>query len=174
MDVEEHEAGAIDPVEGPEPGEPAAGKSSRWVIELAGVVVVALVVAVLLRTFVIATYSIPSGSMEPTLQVGDRIVVNKLSYHLHGVDRSNIVVFSTPPNENCAGPPVANLVKRVIGLPGETISLSGGNVVHQRPPACADVAARLPARKDLPRTIARTVRAAPRLQDPARGRLRHG
>ncbi len=87
-----------------------------------------MVVAVLLRTFVVATYSIPSGSMEPTLQIGDRIVVDKLSYHLHGVDRSNIVVFSTPPNENCAGPPVADLVKRVIGLPGETISLSGGHV----------------------------------------------
>jgi signal peptidase I len=77
---------------------------------------------------VVATYSIPSGSMEPTLQVGDRIVVDKLSYHLHGVDRGNIIVFSTPPNERCAGPPVADLVKRVIGLPGETISLSGGRV----------------------------------------------
>jgi signal peptidase I len=102
--------------------------SLKWAAELVGVVVVAVVVAVLLRTFVVATYSIPSGSMEPTLQVGDRIVVDKLSYHLHGVDRGNIVVFSTPPTENCAGPPVADLVKRVIGLPGETISLAGGNV----------------------------------------------
>ena len=66
--------------------------------------------------------------MEPTLQIGDRIVVNKLSYHLHGVDRTNIVVFRTPPNEDCAGPPVADLVKRVIGLPGEIISLQDGNV----------------------------------------------
>jgi signal peptidase I len=66
--------------------------------------------------------------MEPTLQIGDRIVVDKLSYDLHGVDRGNIIVFSTPPNEDCAGPPVADLVKRVVGLPGETISLSDGNV----------------------------------------------
>jgi signal peptidase I len=66
--------------------------------------------------------------MEPTLQVGDRIVVNKLSYDLHGVDRGNIIVFSTPPKEDCAGPPVSDLVKRVIGLPGETISLSAGRV----------------------------------------------
>ena len=72
-------------------------------MELVGVVVVAILVAVLLRTFVVATYSIPSGSMEPTLQIGDRIVVDKLSYHLHGVDRGNIVVFSTPPTEDCAG-----------------------------------------------------------------------
>jgi signal peptidase I len=67
--------------------------------------------------------------MEPTLQVGDRIVVDKLSYHLHGMGRGDIVVFSTPPAENCAGPPVSNLVKRVIGLPGETISLSSGRVL---------------------------------------------
>lgn len=103
-------------------------RSGRWIVELLGVIVVAVVVAVLLRTFVVATYSIPSGSMEPTLQIGDRIVVDKLSYHLHGVDRGNIIVFSTPPKEDCAGPPVADLVKRVIGLPDETISLSGGQV----------------------------------------------
>jgi signal peptidase I len=104
-------------------------RSNRWIVELLVVVVVAVLIAVLLRAFVVATYSIPSGSMEPTLQIGDRIVVDKLSYHLHGVDRANIVVFSTPPKENCAGPPVSDLVKRVIGLPGETISLSGGRVV---------------------------------------------
>jgi signal peptidase I len=101
---------------------------NRWLIELAIVVVVAVLVAVLLRTFVVATYSIPSGSMEPTLQIGDRILVNKLSYDLHGVERADIVVFSTPADEHCAGPPVANLVKRVIGLPGETISLASGEV----------------------------------------------
>jgi signal peptidase I len=97
-------------------------------VELLGVVAVAIVVAILLRTYVVATYSIPSGSMEPTLQVGDRIVVDKLSYELHGVDRANIIVFSTPAGEDCAGPPVADLVKRVIALPGETISLSSGRV----------------------------------------------
>jgi signal peptidase I len=112
---------------GPDPS-PTKGQTRRWVVELVGVVVVAIVVAVLLRTFVLATYSIPSGSMEPTLQIGDRIVVDKLSYHLHGVDRADIVVFSTPPAEDCAGPRVANLVKRVIGLPGETISVAGGHV----------------------------------------------
>ena len=130
MDGDEQAEGA--PAEGDDEGEgePPKAKepSARWIVELVGVVLVAVVVAVLLRTFVVATYSIPSGSMEPTLQVGDRIVVDKLSYHLHGVDRTNIVVFSTPPNENCAGPPVSDLVKRVIGLPGETISLHNGNV----------------------------------------------
>jgi signal peptidase I len=103
-------------------------RSGRWIFELLAVVAVAVVVAVVLRAFVVATYSIPSGSMEPTLQIGDRIVVDKLAYHLHGIGRGDIVVFATPPLENCAGPPVADLVKRVIGLPGETISLADGNV----------------------------------------------
>ncbi len=113
---------------GPEADGEAKESSTRWIVELVGVVVVAILVAVLLRTFVVATYSIPSGSMEPTLQIGDRIVVNKLSYHLHGVDRGNIVVFSTPPTEDCAGPTVSDLVKRVIGFPGEIISLTDGRV----------------------------------------------
>ena len=60
--------------------------------------------------------------------IGDRIVVDKFSYHLHGIGTGDIIVFSTPPTEDCAGPPVADLVKRVIGLPGQTISLSGGRV----------------------------------------------
>ena len=106
-----------------------APKRSHWLRETLVVVVVALVAAVLLRTFVVQTFYIPSGSMEPTLQVGDRILVDKLSYHLHGVDRGNIVVFRRPADENCGGPPVADLVKRIIGLPGETISLSQGHVL---------------------------------------------
>lgn len=101
---------------------------TRWIKEAAVVVVVAVLVAVLLRAFVVQTFFIPSGSMEPTLQIGDRILVNKLSYHFHGVDRGNIVVFSRPPTENCGGPEVNDLVKRVIGLPGDVISLSNGYV----------------------------------------------
>jgi signal peptidase I len=107
-----------------------SSKGWRWVRQGLVVVVVAVGLAVLLRTFVVQTFFIPSGSMMPTLQVGDRIVVNKLSYDLHGVDRGNIVVFTRPPNEHCAGPPVADLVKRVIGLPGETISLNGRGYVE--------------------------------------------
>ena len=60
----------------------------------------------------------------------DHIVVDKLSYDLHGVDRGDIVVFARPSDEHCAGPPVSDLVKRVIGLPGETISLNGRGYVE--------------------------------------------
>jgi signal peptidase I len=103
-------------------------RRTHWLRESVVVIVVALVVALLLRTFVVQTFFIPSGSMEPTLQVGDRILVNKLSYHFHPVHRGDIVVFARPPAENCGGLPVNDLVKRVIGLPGNVISLSGGYV----------------------------------------------
>jgi signal peptidase I len=101
-------------------------RTKSWLREAAVVIVVALVVALLLRTLVVQTFYIPSGSMEPTLKIGDRILVNKLSYHFHSVHRGDIVVFARPPAENCGGPEVNDLVKRVIGLPGETISLTKG------------------------------------------------
>ncbi|MGH8988459.1 MAG: signal peptidase I, partial [Acidimicrobiales bacterium] len=87
----------------------------RWVVEWAVVIVVALVVAFVVRTYVAQTFFVPSTSMYPTLKDGDRIVVDKLAYHLHAVHRGDIVVFKTPPTEHCGGPPVPDLVKRVIG-----------------------------------------------------------
>ena len=126
--VEEPPLGSA-PEAGAPPAEPAPRPTTaRWIREAVIVVVIAVLVAVLLRAFVVQTFFIPSGSMEPTLQIGDRILVNKLSYHLHGVDRGDIVVFSRPPAENCGGPEVNDLVKRVVGLPGDVLSLSGGYV----------------------------------------------
>jgi signal peptidase I len=107
---------------------PRSGSNARWLREGLLVVLVAVLVAVLLRAFVVQTFYIPSGSMEPTLQIGDRILVNKLSYHLHDVGRGDIVVFGRPPAENCGGPEVNDLVKRVIGLPGDVITLAQGHV----------------------------------------------
>jgi signal peptidase I len=89
------------------------------------VLIVALLLAIGVRTFVAQMFFIPSGSMLPTLQIGDRIVVDKLSYHLHGVDRGDIVVFRRPPLEHAA---YADLVKRVIGLPGDRISSVDGRI----------------------------------------------
>ena len=89
------------------------------------IVVVVLGASFLVRTFVVQTFYIPSGSMIPTLQVGDRILVDKLSYHLHGVGRGDIVVFSGRPWSSRT---INDLVKRVIGLPGETISSVDGEV----------------------------------------------
>ena len=116
---------------GQEVGEPAAGSHKKrrsgrsWLVELVVIVVVVLGASFLVRTFVVQTFYIPSGSMIPTLQVGDRILVDKLSYHLHGVGRGDIVVFSKPPLEQQN---INDLVKRVIGLPGETISSVNGEI----------------------------------------------
>jgi signal peptidase I len=103
----------------------AARRRNRWVIEWLVVLGVALLLAVGVRTYVLQMFYIPSGSMLPTLQIGDRIVVDKLSYHLHAVQRGNIVVFRRPPLEDAD---YADLVKRVIGLPGDTISAVNGRV----------------------------------------------
>jgi signal peptidase I len=101
------------------------GASYRWVVEWVVILMAVLLCTVLLRTYVVQSFYIPSPSMVPTLQVGDRIMVNKLSYDFHGVHRGDIVVFKRPPLEDQDFP---DLVKRVIGLPGETISTQNGHV----------------------------------------------
>jgi len=102
-------------------------RRGRWAVEWAIVLVVALAVALGVRAYVVQTFFIPSASMEPTLLIGDRIIVDKLSYHLHDVHRGDIVVFGRPPGEAALN--INDLVKRVIGLPGETISSQGDNVL---------------------------------------------
>ncbi len=98
----------------------------RSAIEWVVVVVAAVVIAVLLRSFVVQTFYIPSASMEPALKKNDRVVVNKLSYRLHDVHRGDIVVFTTPPGVNKS---FKDLVKRVVGLPGETVEGRDGKVL---------------------------------------------
>ena len=85
------------------------------------VVVVALVVALVIRTFVVAPFYIPSDSMFDTLHTDDRILVNKLSYRLHDVNRGDVVVFERPPAVNFGDDSVEDLIKRVIGLPGDIL-----------------------------------------------------
>lgn len=101
----------------------------RGALEWVAVVLIALVASFLMRTFVFQTYFIPSASMEPTLMIGDRIVVNKLSVEFGTINRGDIVVFKRPPAENCGGTPVADLVKRVIGLPGDHLSSKGDTIL---------------------------------------------
>lgn len=94
----------------------------EWVLIVAG----ALVVAVVIKATLVQAFYIPSESMVPTLHVGDRVLVNKLSYRLHDVHRGDIVVFERPSAE--ADPQIRDLIKRVIGLPGEMIEARGGQV----------------------------------------------
>lgn len=112
---------------------PSAVRSTlEWVVVLGG----ALLVALVIRTFLFATFWIPSASMEPTLMGhpgrNDRVIVNKLSYKLHDVNRGDIVVFSKPSTEATItedGQEVKDLIKRVVGLSNETISFRGGKVL---------------------------------------------
>ena len=93
----------------------------EWVV----IIAVALIGAFLIRAFVVQTFYIPSESMVPTLQKQDRVLVNKVSYHMHSVHRGDIVVFEHSPGFD---PAIKDLIKRVIGLPGETVQGMDGHV----------------------------------------------
>jgi signal peptidase I len=103
----------------------AKGKRGRmrpvvgWILTI----VVALLISTGTRAYAVQSYFIPTPSMTPTLQPGDRILVDKLSSTIHVGD---IVVFKNPPRD-IGGPPT--LVKRVIGLPGQRISSVGATVL---------------------------------------------
>lgn len=99
---------------------------TRQLIEWTLLVLGAVLLALALRAFVVQAFYIPSDSMVPTLQEGDRVLVNKLSYRLHDVHRGDIVVFEAPPGQ--ATEEIHDLVKRVIGLPGETIEGRDGDI----------------------------------------------
>ncbi len=104
-----------------------------------------MLIVVILRAFVVQPFYIPSPSMEPQLMVNDKILVSRLSYRLHGVHRGDLVVFNAPPavrtGDGGSGPlnwvlvrlglkPRSDvLVKRVIGLPGDTIEVRDGHVL---------------------------------------------
>lgn len=105
----------------------AAKKSqTRNLVEWVAVIVGAVLIAVLVRTFIFQTFWIPSESMSTTLVEDDRVLVNKLSYRFGDVNRGDVVVFERPP----AMPPsdIKDLIKRVIGLEGETVRISQGKV----------------------------------------------
>ncbi|MBI2703998.1 MAG: signal peptidase I [Actinobacteria bacterium] len=87
----------------------------------------AIAVALIIKTFVMQAFYIPSASMNPTLLVNDRVLVNKLSYRLHDINRGDVVVFEKAPD--ATGPEeTKDLIKRVIGLPGESIAFENNKV----------------------------------------------
>ena len=94
-------------------------RSTRSAIEWVAVIVGALLVALVVKTFLIQAFYIPSESMVPTLKVQDRVLVNKLSYEFGDIERGDIVVFDRPGG---AGPDgIAELIKRVIAVEGDTV-----------------------------------------------------
>ncbi|HUF32362.1 MAG TPA: signal peptidase I [Acidimicrobiales bacterium] len=99
----------------------------RNIVEWVAIIVGALAVAMVVKTFLIQAFFIPSASMFPTLRDQDRVLVNKLSYQLHDVNRGDLVVFERPPEEMAST--INDLVKRVVGLGGEEISVVDGVVL---------------------------------------------
>lgn len=89
---------------------------------------IALLLAIVIRTYVIGPYKIPTGSMMPTFMIGDRIFVDKISYRFHGPERGDVIVFKYPLDEK------KDFVKRLVGLPGDEIEIRDGRIyVNGRP-----------------------------------------
>jgi signal peptidase I len=99
------------------------------------VLFIALILALLIRLFVAEPRFIPSDSMVPTLEIGDRLVVEKVSYHLRPPHRGDIIVFDPPLQLQEYGfKKDQAFIKRVIGEPGQSVRVSGGKVyVDDRP-----------------------------------------
>ena len=143
----EHPTGSEEPAGGftlsePRPAERA--ERGSFLRELPILFIVALAVAIVLKTLVVQAFFIPSSSMEPTLAPGDRILVQKVVY---GPDRGDVIVFSDPqgrpgPDRGIIGgfvhwlsstlgierPEHEDFIKRAIGLPGETVELRDGRL----------------------------------------------
>ena len=127
---------------------PSRGQLAR---EIPLLIVLAILIAFLVKTFVAQAFYIPSGSMIPQLNIGDRVVVSKISYDLHDPNRGDIIVFDKPPGAGGPAPQskgtgvgrvvrdvfesigvlqpsTEEYIKRVIGLPGETVQGKNGHV----------------------------------------------
>ncbi|HHP7232220.1 MAG TPA: signal peptidase I [Xenococcaceae cyanobacterium] len=97
------------------------------VIEIAKTLATAFVLAIGIRTLVAEARYIPSSSMEPTLEINDRLIIEKVSYRFKAPQRGDVVVFS--PTEALKEQNFRDaFIKRVIGLPGETVAVRGGTV----------------------------------------------
>ncbi|MEI7971064.1 MAG: signal peptidase I [Actinomycetota bacterium] len=106
-----------------EPIDPKPNTAYKSLREWVTVVGIALVIAFLVRGFVLQQFYISGPSMESTMFQNNRVLVNKLSYRLHDIHRGDVVVFDRVTTDGTAVQH-DDLIKRVIGLPGDTVSIS--------------------------------------------------
>jgi signal peptidase I len=134
----------------PEPDEEPGKRRNpilRSLGEMPGLILLSLVLAILIKTFLVQAFYIPSGSMENTLKINDRVLVSKVPYYFHDPQRGDIIVFEDPtpgkqPQRSAFGgavhwlfqgigfqkPDSEDFIKRVIGTPGDTVEARNGNV----------------------------------------------
>jgi signal peptidase I len=126
-----------EPADRAEPGRPpaappAAVRKKSVVREYVEAILVAVLLALLIRTLVVQAFKIPSGSMIPTLLVGDHILVNKFLYRFRDPARGDVVVFKYPVDET------RDFIKRIVAVGGEEVFIKDRSVyVNCRPPEAA-------------------------------------
>ena len=91
-------------------------------------IVIAIVLALIIRTFVVQAFKIPTGSMRPTLIEGDRILVSKFIYKFKEPKRGDVIVFISPEDKK------KDFIKRLVGLPNENIQISNGAILVNNNP----------------------------------------
>ena len=124
---------------------PASESTKNSLVELVTIVAIALGLALLIQAFLVKPFRIPSQSMEPTLDVGQRVLVDRVRFHFRDPHRGDVVVFKPPHGADlneCGAPPEpgqacavstktrssTNFIKRVVAVPGDRISIKRGRV----------------------------------------------
>jgi signal peptidase I len=103
--------------------EPVKPKRFQSLVDLLHDLAIAVVVCVLLITYVVQAFKVQGTSMSPELRDGERILVNKFVYYFGEIQRGDVVVFWYPED------PELSFIKRVVALPGETVEIKGGEVL---------------------------------------------
>ena len=111
-----------------EPGPQRGNSILRTTLEWLVVIACGVVIALLAQALFIQAFWIPSPSMVPTLERGDRVLVNKLAYKTHDVRHGDVIVFERPPEASPGDDDIKDLIKRVVAVGGDTIEGVDGAV----------------------------------------------
>ncbi len=94
-----------------------------FIWEVTKIVIIALVIVIPIRYFLFQPFFVKGQSMEPNFENGDYLLIDELSYHFRSPERGEVIVFKYPQN------PTQRYIKRIIGLPGETVKIDNNNII---------------------------------------------